>query len=82
MRHALTIIFTILACAMMCSVQPDHRSGRNALFFEVGKTGLIYNPGFDHKFKTKDFGFRFIAGSNFSPSVSVLHFSFRFCTVV
>ena len=42
----------------------------NALSFELGKTGLIYNLNFDHKFAKSNFGFRFGAGTNFSQTLN------------
>jgi len=38
--------------------------------FELGKTGLIYNLDFDHKFQNKDFGFHINIGSNFAKYLS------------
>ena len=44
----------------------------NALSFELGKTGLIYNLNFDHKFAKNNFGFRFGAGTNFGQYLNVV----------
>jgi hypothetical protein len=38
----------------------------NAVSFELGKTGLIYNLTFDRKADARNFGFRFALGSNFA----------------
>lgn len=66
MKHktiaTLYFIFTLTICrAQIISV-----SKNNALSFELGKSGLIYNLNFDHRFQNKNFGFRLGLGSNFS----------------
>lgn len=53
-------VFTI------CMAQSTPDSKLNALSFELGKSGLIYNINFDHKFQNKNFGFRAGIGSNLS----------------
>lgn len=49
---------------MQCT--DDQKPKLNAISFELGKTGLIYNLAFDHKAETKNVGFRLEAGSNFA----------------
>ena len=44
--------------------QSTNGPNRNALSFELGKTGLIYNLNFDHRLVNKNFGFRIVMGSN------------------
>ncbi|MBI5856301.1 MAG: hypothetical protein HZB42_01520 [Sphingobacteriales bacterium] len=43
----------------------------NALSFELGKTGLIYNLNFDHRIKNKNIGYRASIGSNFAKYLNV-----------
>ncbi len=61
--YIITIIF-LLMCFTLCSAQTTDKTKYNALSFELGKTGFIYNLNYDHKFLDKDFGFRFGVGSN------------------
>ena len=49
----------------ICNAQTESHQKNNALSLELGKSGLIYNLNFDHKFQNKDFGLRFGLGSNF-----------------
>jgi len=44
----------------------------NAVSFELGKTGLIYNLTFDHKPSRKHFGIRVGAGSNFGKYLNAI----------
>lgn len=48
------------------NAQIKSHSKNNALSLELGKSRLIYNLNFDHKFQDKSFGFRVGLGSNFS----------------
>jgi hypothetical protein len=50
----------------ICNAQTTGKTSNNALSFELGKTGLVFNLSFDHKFPDKNLGYRFIIGSNFS----------------
>jgi hypothetical protein len=50
----------------VCNAQTVFHQKSNAISFELGKSGLIYNLNFDHKFQGKSFGLRFGLGSNFS----------------
>ena len=62
MKSLLTAIWAILISVTLCSAQTTPKT--NAVSFELGKTGLIYNLTFDHKVATKNFGFRLGVGSN------------------
>ncbi len=64
MKAYLTTIFSLLLYTALCSAQTTDKQKNNALSFELGKSGLIYNLNYDHKFQAKNFGFRFGAGSN------------------
>lgn len=64
MKTYLASIGAILLCVTLCSAQTSDKPKLNAVSFELGKTGLIYNLNFDHKLATKNFGFRLGAGSN------------------
>jgi hypothetical protein len=66
MKHALITIAGLFVCLSFCIAQAGEKHKINALSFELGKTGLIYNVNFDHKFPETDFGLRFGAGSNFA----------------
>lgn len=56
----------LFICFSFCSAQQSFESRRNAISFELGKTGLIYHLNFDHKPVGKKHGFRLVAGSNFA----------------
>ena len=66
MKHKTIAIFYLLFTATICKAQTASNSRNNAVSFELGKTGLIYNLTFDHRFQDKDFGVRFVVGSNFA----------------
>ncbi len=66
MNQILPIFLSIIFCSTLCYAQTLNEPKNNALSFELGKTGLIYNLTFDHKLKTKNVGFRLGAGSNLS----------------
>ncbi|MES1224619.1 MAG: hypothetical protein ABUT20_54510 [Bacteroidota bacterium] len=73
MKILLPIIFFLLLCSIHSNAQTTDKN--NALSLELGKTGLIYNLAYDHKFQNKDFGFRLSAGSNFSKYLNAALFS-------
>jgi hypothetical protein len=54
----------------ICTAQTT--SKLNAVSFEIGKTGLIYNLTFDHKAATKNFGLRLGVGSNFAKYLNAI----------
>ncbi len=64
MKLTTTTILAIFTGLTMCNAQTTAKPKRNALSFELGKNGLIYNLNFDHKILSKNFGFRLGAGSN------------------
>ena len=65
MKHNITSIIFFLFFGTVCNAQAVTKLKDNALSFELGKTGLIYNINFDHKFKDHNFGLRVCMGSNF-----------------
>ncbi|MEO6819106.1 MAG: hypothetical protein ABI204_05225 [Ginsengibacter sp.] len=62
---AITILYFLFAFTI-CKAQTNLNLKNNALSFELGKTGLIYNVNFDHRFKNNNLGFRLSVGSNFA----------------
>lgn len=64
MKSLLTALSAILISVTFCSAQTNSKT--NAISFELGKTGLIYNLAFDHKASLNNYGFRFSGGSNFA----------------
>jgi hypothetical protein len=64
MKNTLSTILFFFFCLIACNAQTSDKSRNKALSFELGKTGLIYNLSFDHKFQYKNYGFRFSVGSN------------------
>lgn len=51
------------AGAIFCRAQSADIKNNNAISFEIGKTGLVYNITFDHRFKKQHFGLRATAGA-------------------
>ena len=72
MKHTLITIIAIFVCFTLCIAQTTEKPKLNALSFELGKTGLIYNLNFDHKLSEKNFGFRFGAGSNLAQYLNAI----------
>jgi hypothetical protein len=72
MKRYLTTIVAILICVTLCAAQVTGKPKLNALSFQLGKTGLIYNLNFDHKLATKNFGFRVGAGSNIAKYLNAI----------
>ena len=70
MKSLLTAICAILVSVTICSAQIT--SKLNAVSFELGKTGLIYNLTFDHKAATRNLGFRLGAGSNLAKYLNAI----------
>lgn len=66
MKFHLIIILFLLLCHTFCTAQTTGTTKNNALSLELGKTGLIYNLSFDHKFPDKNPGLRITIGSNFA----------------
>jgi hypothetical protein len=59
----LSFLLTIFSITF-CYAQIKTKS--NAISFEIGKNGLIYNLTFDHKVATKNLGYKVGVGSNFA----------------
>lgn len=72
MKFVLTVFFATLISATICKAQTNDKLKTNAISFELGKTGLIYNLTFDHKAKTKNFGFRINVGSNLAKYLNAV----------
>ena len=72
MKSLLTSFLALLICTTLCYGQTTDKPKINAITLEIGKTGLIYNLVFDHRFKDKNFGIRVDIGSNFSRYLSLL----------
>lgn len=72
MKSLLTVCFAILISVTLCNAQTIEKSKLNAISFELGKTGLIYNLTFDHKSATKNFGFRLNVGSNIAKYLNAI----------
>jgi len=70
------ILLAFLVCIYTLSYSQTHQSAGNTkarqfIFFELGKTGLIYNLGYDHQLAGRKTGFRFAGGSNFGKYQSL-----------
>ena len=72
MKQILFIFFALIFGSTICLAQTKGQPKKNALSFELGKTGLIYNLTFDHKLKSKNIGFRFGAGSNLAKYLNAV----------
>jgi hypothetical protein len=70
MKSLITAFCAILVGVTLCNAQTNPKV--NALSFEIGKTGLIYNLTFDHKAASKDLGFRLGAGSNLAKYLNAI----------
>jgi hypothetical protein len=62
MRKLLPLML-FCACTIICHAQTPSIKNNNAISFELGKTGLVYNITFDHRFKNTHIGFRATAGA-------------------
>lgn len=69
---SLFTLWLLLFSVITSSAQTSEKLKHNALSFELGKTGLIYNLFLDHKVESKNFGFRAGAGSNFGKHINIL----------
>ncbi|MEO9144609.1 MAG: hypothetical protein ABI237_03550 [Ginsengibacter sp.] len=65
------ISFFLFLCIPYVNAQSDNEYQNNALSFELGKTGLIYNLTFDHKLLNTNFGFHLGIGSSFAKYLRV-----------
>jgi len=66
MKYKTTATMMMFFLFTICNGQIVSNQKNNAISLELGKSGLIYNLNFDHKFQDKSFGLRFGLGSNFS----------------
>lgn len=72
MKPSVLFISFLLFYSTLCQSQADRAPAASAISFELGKTGLIYNLAFDHRFAKYNLGFRVVAGNNFSNNLQVL----------
>ena len=72
MKTYLTAIIPILICISFCHAQTTEKTKLNALSFELGKPGFIYNLSYDHKLATKNLGIRLSVGSNLDRYLNVV----------
>ncbi len=72
MKYTSIIIIVILPFTFICNGQSDEKPKLNALSFELGKTGLIYNLSFDHKLASKNVGYRISVGSNLEKYLNLI----------
>jgi hypothetical protein len=60
----LRYLFSILFISFVNISYAQGNNKLQAISFEIGKTGLIYNINYDHKLSDKNLGFRVGVGSN------------------
>ncbi len=72
MKSILSAFSALFFSMTFCNAQTSEKPKINAISFELGKTGLIYNLTFDHKLASKNIGFRFGAGSNLGQYLNVI----------
>ncbi len=68
MKRKILVLFLLFFVFGFGKAQTVDKIRNNALSFELGKTGLIYNISFDHRYlrnKKGQMGLRILAGSNF-----------------
>jgi hypothetical protein len=76
MMKTLNFIFLItLFFGSIGFAQTSELNRQNALSLEIGKSGLIYNLNFDHRFKDNNFGYSLRAGSNFNKYLKATDFT-------
>ncbi len=66
MKSRIVITCFFVFVLTICRAQTNVNTKFNALSFELGKTGLIYNVTFDHRFQNNNAGLRIGVGSNFA----------------
>jgi hypothetical protein len=68
LKYLCRIVFLveILFCCANCSAQNNDAESNKSVYFETGKSSLIYCLYFDYKFPQKKFGVRLGGGSNFA----------------
>ncbi len=64
MKRYVALTTIVVLITIHCNSQKIDVAHHNALSIEIGKTGMIFDLTYDHKFKTNSFGFRVIGGSN------------------
>jgi hypothetical protein len=77
-RRMKCILLVLLICAYTLAYpqtqqSPGSTKARQFIFFELGKTGLIYNLGYDHQLPGRKTGFRFAGGSNLGKYQSLFN---------
>jgi hypothetical protein len=60
----LPYLFSLLFISFVNISYAQGNNKLQAVSFEIGKTGLIYNLNYDHKLRDKNFGLRIGMGSN------------------
>lgn len=73
MKINLSIFLPVFLLTNICAAQNTAHPKYNALSLELGKTGLIYNINYDHRFKEKNFGIRLTAGSNLAQYLQLIN---------
>src|SRR5438876_8012166 len=74
MKPYLPAILFLFLYSSLCYAQTNDKIKNNGVSLELGKSGLIYNLTYDHRFKNKDFGFRLSAGSNLAKYLNAVTF--------
>ncbi len=69
--HITTPVLFLSFCLTVCKAQTSDKVKYDAFSFELGKTGFIYNLTFDHKFQSKNYGFRIGFGGNPANYLSI-----------
>ncbi len=72
MKHITATVICIFLITTFCFAQTTETPKQNAVSFEFGKTGLIYNLNFDHRFAGRNLGLRLGAGSNFGKYLNII----------
>jgi hypothetical protein len=66
--------FSILFISFINIAYAQNNNKLQAISFEIGKTGIIYNLNYDHKFYSKNCGFRVGIGSNLGRYLQLFSF--------
>jgi hypothetical protein len=67
-------LFVFIGAIQDLSAQNKNGTNLNALSFEIGKNGLIFNLGYDRYIKEDKLGLRFFGGSNFNTYLNAKNF--------
>lgn len=75
MKYILPIFLLCMYSISHSQTQSSSKNikAREFIFFELGKTGLIYNLGYDHQLAGRKTGFRFAGGSNLGKYQSLFN---------